>query len=104
MGIDARIRQEIADQMPEKRLQSRFTTFESAYREIEDAAYNRRMTVREYVGRAALAFAVFDSQGEVMWEEITEKEPPISDLRRPGFPKDRLRGRGHGEWQIVRLK
>ena len=104
MVVNARIRQEIADQMPEKRVSSRFTTFQSAYSEIEDAAFNRRMTVREYVGRAALAFAVYDSQGEVRWEDITEKEPPISDLLRPGFPKDRLRGRGHGDWQIVRLR
>lgn len=104
MAISERIRQEIAEQMPEKRLQSHFTTFKSAFDEIQDAAYNRRMTTREYVGRAALAFAVFDSHGEVLWEEITEKEPPISDLVRPGFPKDRLRGRGHGEWQIVRLR
>ena len=104
MAINERIRQEIAEQMPEKRLQSRFTTFESAYREIEDAAYNRRMLVREYVGRAALAFAVYDSQGEVLWDEITQKEPPIGDLLRPGFLKDRLRGQDHGEWQIVRLR
>lgn len=104
MGIDTRIRQEIADQMPEKRVQARFTTYESALSEIEDAAFNRRMTTREYVGRAALAFAVFDSHGEVLWEEITEKEPPISDLVRGGYAKSRLRGRGHGEWQIVRLR
>jgi len=104
VGVNARIRQEIAEQMPEKRIQSRFTTIESAFREIEDAAYNRRMITREYVGRAALAFAVFDSEGQVRWEDITEKEPPISDLVRPGFPKDRLRGRGHGDWQIVRLR
>jgi len=102
--IRAEIREAIAEQMPEKRLQSRFTTFPSAFSEIEDAAYNRRMTTREYVGRAALAFAVFDSQGEVLWQEITEKEPPISDLVMGGYAKSRLRGRGHGEWQIVRLR
>ena len=104
MGVRQDIREAIAEQMPEKRLQSRFTTFPSAYEEIDVAAYNRRMTTREFVGRAALAFAVFDSKGDVLWEEITEKEPPISDLVRVGFPKDRLRGRGHGEWQIVRLR
>jgi len=102
--VDARIRQEIADQMPERRVSSQFSTFPSAFSEIKDAAFNRRLTPRDYVGRAAFAFAVFDSQGEVLWDEIMEKEPPIGDLLRQGFPKQRLRGRGHGEWQIVRLR
>jgi len=104
VGVSENIRAQIADQMPEKRLSSRFTTFESAFKEIEDAAYNRRMITREYVGRAALAFAVFDSQGEVLWEEITEREPAISDITLGGYQKKRLRGREHGEWQIVRLR
>lgn len=98
------IREEIADQMPESRISSRFWTFATALGEIEDAAYNRRMTTRDFVGRAALAVAVYDSMGEVSWEEVTEWEPPMSDLARHGFPKDRLRGRGHGNWQIVRLR
>ena len=104
MGIPAGLRQEIEAQMVEKRLSARFHTFPSALAEISDAAYNRRMTVRDYVGRAALAFAVFDSEGQVMWEEITEKEPTMTDLVRPGFDRDRLRGDGHGKWQIVRLR
>jgi hypothetical protein len=90
--------------MPEKRLSARFHTFPTALSEISDAAYNRRMTVRDYVGRAALAFAVFDSEGELMWDELTELEPPMTDIVRPGFDRDRLRGRGHGKWQIVRLR
>lgn len=94
----------IVDQMPEPRLSGRYTTFPSAFQQIEDAAYNRRMIVREYVGRAALAFAVFDSQGEVMWDEITQKEPTISNLTLGGYRKERLRGREHGDWQIVRLR
>ena len=60
MAVNERIRQEIHEQMPEPRLSSRFSTFRSAFEAIEDAAYNRRMITREYVGRAALAFAVFD--------------------------------------------
>lgn len=104
MVIPRVIREEIADQMPEPRVAGRFTTFPSAMKEIEDAAFNRRMITREYVGRAALAFAVFDSQGEILWDDITEKEPPISDLVLGGYRKERLRGREHGPWQIVRLR
>lgn len=104
MGISQNLRQEIVEQMPEGRISSRFSTFPSALREIEDAAYNRRMITREYVGRAALAMAVFDSQGEIMWDEITELEPDISDLVKGGFAKARMRGRGHGEWHIKGLR
>lgn len=104
MGVSEDIRAQIAEQMPERRIYGRFATFESAYKEIEDAAFNRRMITREYVGRAALAFAVFDSHGEVMWEEITEAEPAISNITLGGYQKERLRGREHGPWQIVRLR
>lgn len=104
MAVPRVIRQQIADQMPEKRISSRFHTFPTAFQEIEDAAFNRRMTTRDYVGRAALAFAVFDSQGELFWDDIMEKEPPIRDLVRLGFEPDRLRGEGHGKWQIARLR
>jgi hypothetical protein len=62
------------------------------------------MIVREYVGRAAAAFAVYDSHGEVLWDEIMEKEPRISNITLGGYQKERLRGREHGEWQIVRLR
>jgi hypothetical protein len=104
VAISRVIREEIAAQMPEPRLSGKFSTFQSAYDEIQDAAFNRRMITREYVGRAALAFAVYDSQGEVLWEEIMQKEPPISDLVKGGFAKSRIRGREHGDWQIVRLR
>lgn len=104
MGIPRRVREEIEAQMVERRLSARFHTFPSALAEISDAAYNRRMTVRDYVGRAALAFAVYDSDGELVWDEITEKEPTMTDIVRPGFDRDRLRGEGHGKWQIVRLR
>lgn len=104
MAVRNEIRAQIADQMPEPRLSGRYTTFPSAFQQIEDAAFNRRMIVREYVGRAALAFAVFDSQGEVMWDQITEQEPTISNLTLGGYRKERLRGREHGDWQIVRLR
>jgi hypothetical protein len=104
MGISPEIRQSVQDQMPEPRVSARYTTFRSAQEQIEDAAYNRRMITGEYVGRAALAFAVFDSGGEVDWAEITALEPPISDLVRGGYAKSRIRGREHGDWQIVRLR
>lgn len=104
MAVPERVRHEIAEQMAEPRISSRFNTFPSAFAEIEDAAFNRRMTTRDYVGRAALAFAVFDSHGEILWDEIMEKEPPISDLVLGGYQKERLRGRGHGDWRIVRLR
>ncbi len=104
MAINRRIRGEIGAQITESRLSAKFHTYPSALAEISDAAYNRRMTVRDYVGRAALSFAVYDSEGEVMWDEITELEPPMTDIVRLGFPRDRLRGRGHGSWQIARLR
>lgn len=104
MVIPRVIREEIAAQMPDPRLSSRFSTFASAFKEIEDAAFNRRMITREYVGRAALAFAVYDSHGEVLWDEITEREPSISNITLGGYRKERLRGRDHGDWQIVRLR
>ena len=90
--------------MPEERLRGRFYTFASALSEIKDAAYNRRMLYEDYVGRAALAFAVHDSQGEIMWDEIMQKEPKISNLTMGGYAKSRERGRAHGPWQIVRLR
>lgn len=104
MAVSNDIRAQVQAQMPEQRVRAQFTTFPSAWREIQDAAYNRRMIVREYVGRAALAFAVYDSQGEVRWEDITEDEPTISNIVLGGYQKSRLRGRGHGQWQIVRLR
>ena len=104
MGVDPAIRRQIEAQMHEPRLMGRFNTFASALKEIEDAAFNRRMITRDYVGRAALAFAVYDSQGEVLWDEVMEKEPPISDIVLGGYQKERLRGREHGDWQIVRLR
>jgi hypothetical protein len=104
MVIPRVVREQIEEQMPDPRVSVRVSTFQSAYSEIEDAAFNRRMITREYIGRAALAFAVYDSHGEVLWDEIMEKEPPISDLVLGGYRKERLRGRGHGDWQIVRLR
>jgi len=104
MVVDKNIRLEIQDQMVEPRIRTQFTTFPSALAEISDAAYNRRMTTREYVGRAALAFAVYDSQGEVSWEDITAGEPGMTNIVLGGHRKFRLRGREHGDWQIVRLR
>ncbi len=104
MAISEDIRAEIAEQLPEPRVSARFYTFESAFEAIETAAYNRRMRTGDFVGRAALAFAVFDSDGDLTWAEATEKEPPMRDLLKLGFDRDRLRGGGHGKWQIARLR
>lgn len=104
MAINRKIRGEIGAQLPESRVSAKFHTYPSALAEISDAAFNRRMTVRDFVGRSALAFAVYDSEGEVMWDEISMMEPPMTDTVRLGFPRDRLRGRGHGSWQIARLR
>lgn len=104
MGIPPEMRREIERQQPEGRVSARFNTFPSALAEIEDAAYNRRMSRADYVGRAAAAFAVFDSHGEIVWNQLMDLEPPIEDLLLGGHRKRRERGHGHDLWQIARLR
>lgn len=93
-------RDNIQTDMPEERVTWKMHTFPSALEMIKIAAFNRRMTVEDFIGRAALAVAVFDSEGETDWREATDKEYVMADLRRKGLPKRRLRGRNFGPWVI----
>lgn len=93
-------RDSILSDLPEGPITVRAHTYPTGLEMIRAAAYNRRMTVEDFVGRAALAVAVHDFAGDVTWEMATEKEPPLADLRRHKLPKRRLRGRGFGPWKI----
>lgn len=93
-------RDKILSDLPEGPINLRAHTFPTGLEIIRAAAYNRRMTVEDFVGRAALAVAVHDFGGELTWQTASEKEPPLHDLRRHGLPKRRLRGRGFGPWNI----
>lgn len=93
-------RDNILNDLPEGPTTLKGQTFASALELIRVAAYNRRMTVEDFVGRAALAVAVHDHGGDMTWEKATEKEPPLADLRRRKLPKRRLRGRNFGPWKI----
>jgi hypothetical protein len=97
-------RADILNDLPERRVRTTATTFDSAYDLISIAAHNRRMTIDEYIGRAALAMAVYDSGGDESWGAITHREPPMSDKRRHGLPKKRMFGRGFGRWEIEGLR
>jgi hypothetical protein len=100
--IPSDIREGIEADFPEKRVSTPAHTFPSALTLINTAAYNRRMKTAEYIGRAALAFAIHDSQGEDDWETATELEPTMFNLLTR--ERVRYRGRGFGKWQIVRLR
>lgn len=93
-------RDNIVTELPENPATIKGMTFPSGMEIIKIAAYNRRMTPEDFIGRAALAVAVYDSGGDLTWEKATEKEPPLADLRRRSLPKRRLRGRGFGPWKI----
>lgn len=93
-------RDNILNDLPEGNTTIRGHSFPTALEIIRAAAYNRRMTVEDFVGRAALAVAVHDFAGDLTWEMATEKEPPLADLRRHKLPKRRLRGRNFGPWKI----
>lgn len=97
-------RETIMRDLPDAPVRATFETFESAYEIIKIAAYNRRMHARDFIGRAALAMAIYDSDGELDWEKLTEKEPPIGDVRLRNVRKRRLRGRGFGPWKIRKVE
>lgn len=97
-------RADILRDLPQSRIQVKAHTFPNAYDLIKIAAFNRRMSVEEYIGRAALAFAVYDAGEETTWKQMTRLEPPMRDLRRHNLPRKRLFGRGFGKWEIERLK
>jgi hypothetical protein len=95
---------DILRDLPQARIQVKAHTFPNAYDLIKVAAYNRRMSVEEFIGRAALAVAVADTKGEVTWKQMTRLEPPMKDLRRHNLPRRRLFGRGFGPWEIEKMK
>ena len=97
-------REDLISDLAEPRIRVNAHTFPTAYEQIKVAAYNRRMPVEEFIGRAALAFAVHDSEGELGWGLITRREPPIRDLRRKGLEPKRYRGKNFGKWKIGELK
>jgi len=92
-------RDNILNDLPDGPVNIKGHTYTTALEIIRVAAYNRRMTTEDFIGRAALAVAVHDTD-DITWEQATEKEPPLSDLRRRSLPKRRLRGRGFGPWNI----
>jgi len=96
-------RDNIITALPEDRIGAKFETFPSALELIEIAAFNRRIRTPDFVGRAALAFAVYDSDGELTWRQAADKEPPMADLRLKTMPRRRLRGRNFGPWVIEGL-
>ena len=93
-------RDKIVRDLPEVSVRLEGRTFPSALELIRIAAYNRRMSVLDFVGRAALAVAIHDQQGDITWEDATDKEPPLPDLRRWRLPRRRLRGKNFGPWKI----
>lgn len=93
-------RDNLLTDLPEGPVTFRANTYPTALEIIKAAAYNRRMTLEDFVGRAALSVAVHDFSGDMTWEMATDKEPPLADLRRRSLPKRRLRGRGFGPWKI----
>ena len=98
-GTDWRDR--IMADLPEAPINIRGHSHPTAYDIIKVAAYNRRMTVADFIGRAALAVAVYDGDGSDTWDSATEMEPPLHDLRRRKLPRRRLRGTGFGAWRIT---
>lgn len=97
-------RADILDDLAQARIQVSALTFPNAYDLMKIAAYNRRMHVPEFIGRAALAVAVFDSAGEVSFAEVARVEPPIRDLRRHNLPMKRHFGRDFGPWNIKEME
>ena len=93
-------RADLLNDLPQARIEARFYTFPDAYDLIKVAAYNRRMKAQDFVGRAALAVAVFDSDGEHTWREMTRQEPPMYDLRRHNLPLKRQFGANFGPWEV----
>lgn len=92
-------RDQIIQDLPEAEERLMIRSYPTALELIRVAAYNRRMSVRDFISRAALAVAVYD-HGDITWEEATDKEPPLPDLRRWRLPRRRLRGKNFGPWKI----
>lgn len=96
-------RERILNDLPSETVQITAYTYPEALELIRIASYNRRISLGDFIGRAALAFAVYDSAGEHTWEAVTDKEPPLADRTRRRLPKRRMRGRGFGPWKIGNL-
>jgi len=96
-------RDEIMNDLPQTTENLWCRSYADALEVIRIAAYNRRMHVADFVARAALAVAVYDSQGELDYHKISEKEPAMRDLRRRGMRLRRLRGNGFGPWIIKEM-
>ena len=94
-------RANILRDLPDAPITVKASSYPTAMAVIEAAAFNRRMTVEDFIGRAALAVAVYDSDGSDTWDDIAEKEPPLRDIRLRKLPRRRLRGRGFGAWRIT---
>lgn len=90
--------------LPQRRIAVKAHTYDDAYVLIQVAAYNRRMSVQDFIGRAALAVAVADSKGEHSWREMTRLEPPMRDLRRNNLPYKRKFGEDFGPWKITGME
>lgn len=86
--------------LPEITLRSKYNTFPSAREVIVEAAHARGLGMGDFVGRSALAVAVYDL--DIPWRTIARTEHPVHDLRiyhgrLPHF------GRNFGPWIIERM-
>lgn len=97
-------RADLLTDLAQARIQVKALTFPDAYDLVKIAAFNRRMHVPEFIGRAALAIAVYDSQGEVTWAQMTRVEPAMRDLRRHNLPLKRKFGHDFGPWVIKEME
>lgn len=97
-------RGDLLDDLPQARIEVRAITFPNAYDLMKIAAYNRRMYVQEFIGRAAAAVAVYDADQDPTWLGLMRLEPPIRDLRRHNLPLKRQFGRGFGPWEIGEMR
>jgi hypothetical protein len=97
-------REDLLSDLPQARVEAMYNSWPDAFDLIKVAAYNRRLYVPDFVGRAALAVAVFDSAGEHSWREMTRAEPPLRDLRRINLPMKRRFGEGFGPWDIKEMQ
>jgi hypothetical protein len=93
-------REDLLAALPQARIQVQAITFPDAYDLMKIAAFNRRMHVPEFIGRAALAFAVYDAGEDATWAAMTRNEPPMRDVRRHNLPPKRKFGHDFGPWVI----
>lgn len=97
-------RADLLADLPQARIEVRALTFPNAYDLMKIAAYNRRMHVQEFIGRAATAVAVYDAGEDETWGHLMRLEPPMRDLRRHNLPLRRYFGRDFGPWEIASMQ